>query len=190
LPGAAGAPAVIAAVVFIGCAMLVCAAAMLALIGVAHLRLSAPDAIERDGMATGTRAPAWRLPDAAGTVRHSPPAGPLQLLVFADHAIKSFPEVIDGLRDLLDGDHELEIILLLRRPNAIVEPLLAELGLARITVLTGSPALWADYNVRVGPFLIFVDSAGLVRGSSLVNYSWQVAKLRQLAGLPIPAAVG
>jgi hypothetical protein len=39
----------------------------------------------------------------------------------------------------------------------------------------------------VGPFLMFVDSAGLVRASSLVNYSWQVAKLHQLAALPVTA---
>jgi hypothetical protein len=65
---------------------------------------------------------------------------------------------------------------------------LRELGLGEVAVLTGSPSLYARYNVRVGPFLIFVDSAGLARASSLVNYSWQVAKLRQLAALP--AGVG
>jgi hypothetical protein len=180
----------IVAVVFTVCAALLFMAAVLALLGVAHLRLSAPEAIERDGLVTGMRAPAWRLPDSAGVTHSSPPPGPLQLIVFADHSIKSFPPVIEGLRDLLASDPATEVVLLLRQPNAIAEPLLAELGLAGMTVLTGSPGLYADYNVRVGPFLIFVDSAGLVRGSSLVNYSWQVAKLRQLAGLPVTAAVG
>ncbi len=70
----------------------------------------------------------------------------------------------------------------------IAGPLLRELGLGRIAVLTGSPALYGRYNVRVGPFLIFVDAAGLVRASSLANYSWQVAKLRQIAGLPVRVA--
>jgi hypothetical protein len=79
-------------------------------------------------------------------------------------------------------------VLLLRRPNAIVSPLLTELGLAGVSVLTGSPRLYARYNVRVGPFMIFVDAAGFVRASSLVNHSWQVAKLRQLAGLPARVA--
>jgi hypothetical protein len=111
----------------------------------------------------------------------------LQLIVFADHSIKSFTPVLEGLRELLATDPATEVVLLLRQPNPIAEPLLAELGLAGMTVLTGSPALYADYNVRVGPFLIFVDSAGLVRGSSLVNYDWQVTKLRQLAGLPVTA---
>jgi hypothetical protein len=34
------------------------------------------------------------------------------------------------------------------------------------------------------PFVIFVDSAGLVRGSSLVNHDWQLIKLRQVAAIP------
>ena len=55
-------------------------------------------------------------------------------------------------------------------------------------MLTGSPALYAAYNVRVGPFAVFVDAAGQVRASSLVNHDWQLDKLRQLAGLPISPA--
>ena len=66
--------------------------------------------------------------------------------------------------------------------------MLRELGLGRVAVVTGSPALYARYNVRVGPFLIFVDADGLVRASSLANYSWQVAKLRQIAGLSVAVA--
>src|SRR6202035_3693021 len=57
-----------------------------------------------------------------------------------------------------------------------------------VPVLTGTPALYAAYNVRVGPFAVFVDSAGQVRASSLVNHDWQLDKLRQLAGLPISPA--
>ncbi len=175
------------AVAFTVSATLLCVAAVLGLLGIAHVRLSGSESIERDGLATGLRAPAWSLLDEAGRMHASPPPA-LQLVVFADHSLKSFPSVVDGLRDLLTGDPKLEIVLLLRQPNAIAAPLLRELGLGRIAVLTGSPALYARYNVRVGPFLIFVDSDGLVRASSLVNYSWQVAKLRQIAGLPVAVA--
>jgi hypothetical protein len=175
------------AVAFTVGAALLCIAAVFGLLGIAHLRLSGSESIERDGLAAGTRAPAWSLPDEAGRVHTSPPPA-LQLVVFADHSLKSFPSVVDGLRDLLTGDPELEIVLLLRQPNAIAGPLLRELGLGRIAVLTGSPPLYARYNVRVGPFLIFVAADGQARASSLVNYSWQVAKLRQIAGLPVPVA--
>lgn len=118
---------------------------------------------------------------------HRPPARPLQLVIFADHSLKSFPSVVDGLRDLLARDDQLETVVLLRRRNDLAEPLLRMLGLDGVPVLAGSAALYADYNVRVGPFAIFVDSAGQVRASSLVNHDWQVAKLRQLASLPVDA---
>lgn len=183
-----GVAAMIWAVGFTAIGSVLCAAAVLAFLGIAQVRLSGAAAIERDGLATGARAPSWSLADSARVVHTSPPALPLQLVIFADHSLKSFPSVADGLRELVAEDPGLEIVLLLRRPNAMAEPVLAELGLGAVTVLAGSPALYADYNVRVGPFLIFVDSAGQVRASSLVNYSWQVAKLRQLAGLPVAAA--
>jgi hypothetical protein len=175
------------AVAFTLSAALLCIAAVSGLLGIAHVRLSGPDSIERDGLAAGIRAPTWSLLDETGRVHTSPPPG-LQLVVFADHSLKSFPSVVEGLRDLLASDPALEIVLLLRQPNAIATPLLRELGLGRVAVLIGSPALYARYNVRVGPFLIFADRDGVVRASSLVNYSWQVAKLRQIAGLPVAVA--
>lgn len=185
---AVGVAAMIWAIGFTTLGAVLCAAAVLAFLGIAQVRLSGAAAIERDGLATGTRAPSWSLADSAGTVRTSPPVLPLQLVIFADHSLKSFPSVAEGLRELVAEDAGLEIVLLLRQPSPMAAPVLAELGLSAVTVLVGSPALYADYNVRVGPFLIFVDSGGQVRASSLVNYSWQVAKLRQLAGLPVAAA--
>ena len=182
------------AVAFVILAAALCAAAVLAVLGAAHVYLSGPEAIERDGLARGRRAPRWSLADSAGTVHHSPPARPLQLVVFADHSLKSFPSVLDGLRELIGrGDPDLEVVVLLRQRNDLAEPLLRMLlpqtpGLDGVPVLTGTPALYAAYNVRVGPFAVFVDAAGQVRASSLVNHDWQLGKLRQLAGLPITPA--
>ena len=176
------------AIVFTVCGAVAFLAAVLAFLGLAQVGLAGAAAIERDGLATGMRAPAWSLRDSAGTVHTSPPLLPLQLVVFADHSLKSFPSVAEGLRELLSSGEPVEVVLLLKQPNPVAAPVLAELGLSAVSVLQGSPALYADYNVRVGPFLIFVDSAGLVRSSSLVNHSWQVAKLHQLACLPVAAA--
>jgi hypothetical protein len=176
------------AVAFTVCAAVLLLAAALALLGIAQVRLSGQDAIERDGMATGRRAPRWFLTDERGTLRSSPPTMPLQLVVFADHSLRSFPSVADGLRDLVAGGAAVEIVLLLSQPSPVAGQVLAELGLDAVAVVTGSPALYAKYNVRVGPFLIFVDCDGVVRASSLVNHAWQVAKLHQLASLPVPAA--
>lgn len=177
--------AMILAVVFVVVAVLLCVAAAGAILGTAHVYLSGAEAIEHDGLAPGRRAPRWSLADSAGTVHQSPPAAPLQLVIFADHSLKSFPSVLAGLRALRDAEPGLEMVVLLRQHNDLAEPMLALLGLADVPVLTGTPALYADYNVRVGPFAIFVDSAGQVRASSLVNHDWQVTKLRQLADVPV-----
>jgi hypothetical protein len=92
--------------------------------------------------------------------------------------------VLDGLSDLLAREPELEVIVMLRGRNDLAAPLLSLLGLD-VPVVTGSPGLYARYNVRVGPFAILVDSAGQVRASSLVNHDWQIAKLHQLASIPV-----
>lgn len=100
--------------------------------------------------------------------------------MFADHSLKSFPSVVAGLRELTDT----EVVILTRGPSESAEALIGQLGLDGIPVLAGSAALYGAYNVRVMPFAIFVDSAGVVRASSLVNHDWQIAKLRQVAGIP------
>ncbi len=177
---------VIAAVAFVALAGALCVAAVLAVLGTAHVYLSGPEAIERDGLARGRQAPHWSLADSAGVVYRSPPARPLQLVIFADHSLKSFPSVVDGLRELIARrDPGLEIVVLLRQRNDLAEPLLRMIGLDGVPVLTGTPSLYAAYNVRVGPFAIFVDADGQVRASSLVNHDWQLAKLHQVAGLPV-----
>jgi hypothetical protein len=172
-------------VAFVASAAVLCAGTLLLMLGTANVYLSGQAAIEHDGLARGRLAPRWSLADSAGVVRTSPPAQPLQLVIFADHSLKSFPSVVTGLRELIADDPDLEVVVLLRGRNDIVEPLLEMIGLGGTPVLTGPPALYADYNVRVGPFMIFVDADGRVRASSLVNHDWQVAKLRQLAGLEL-----
>jgi hypothetical protein len=169
---------------FVVVALVFCMATVLALFGVTHVSMSGAEAIERDGLAPGIHAPVWSLADSTGKVVRSPPRTPLQLIMFTDHSLKSFPSVVDGLREVM-AQERLEIVVLTRRRNELAEPVLRLIGLDGIPVLTGSPSLYAAYNVRVTPFAIFVDSAGRVRASSLVNEAWQVTKLLQLADLPL-----
>lgn len=179
------------AILFIVIAVILCVACLLGLLGVGQLALSGPDAIERDGLARGRPAPSWSLPDTDGRVRTSPPGLPLQLIVFADHSLRSFPSVAAGLRALRAdpaGAQELEIVILTRGAAEHSREPLAQLGLDGIPVVTGSPRLYGRYNVRVMPFVIFVGADGLVRASSLVNEDWQLAKLRRIAALPVEPA--
>lgn len=175
-----------AAVSYVVIAAVLCLALVLALLGIGQLALSGSQALERDGLARGTAGPAWTLPDVSGATRRSPPAQPLQLIMFADHSLRSFPSVVAGLR-ALDRDG-LEIVVLTRGPAGQSREALVQLGLADVALVSGSAALYGRYNVRVMPFAIFVDSAGVVKASSLVNHDWQLAKLRQVAGLPLDQA--
>jgi hypothetical protein len=164
---------------FVVIAGILCVTAVFALLGVGQIALSGADAIERDGLPRGQRAPRWSLTDSTGIIRNSPSDRPLQLIVFADHSLKSFPSVVAGLRELSG----IEVVILTRGQSGGI----GQLGLGDIPVLAGSAALYGAYNVRVMPFAIFVDSAGLVRASSLVNHDWQIAKLRQVAAIPLDA---
>ena len=143
LSGAAG---MTGAITFVVIAAILCAAAVLVILGTAQVYLSGPEALEHDGLARGQRAPAWALADASGLRHTSPPSKPLQLVVFADHSLKSFPSVLDGLRELIAADPALETVVLLRQRNELAGPLLAMLGLDGVPVLTGTPALYADYK--------------------------------------------
>jgi hypothetical protein len=175
----------ISAVVFIGVGILLCAAAVMAIFGVTHVAMSSPTAIEHDGLHRGGAAPAWSLPDSSGRVLRSPSEKPFQLIVFTDHSLKSFPSVAEGLKTLAGETAQLEIIVLLRGDNAAAVGVLRLLGLGGLPVVTGSPSLYGRYNVRVTPFVMFVDSGGRVRASSLVNHEWQIMKLWRLANVPL-----
>lgn len=168
---------------------MLCAAALLAIVGLVHVSMSSSDGIERDGLHRGVEAPRWSLADAAGRFVESPPrddlGAPLQLILFADHSLKSFPSVVEGLNALRHEAVGLDIVILLRRANDIAVPMLRLLGVGDLSVVTGSPSLYGRYNVRVMPWAMFVDASGRVRSSSLVNHSWQLQRLWQLARIPL-----
>src|SRR6516165_11961655 len=129
---------------FVVVALIFCAATVLALFGVTHVAMSGAEAIERDGLAPGIHAPVWALVDSTGKAVHSPPRTGLQLIMFTDHSLKAFPSVVDGLREVM-AQERLEIVLLTRRRSELAEPMLRFMGLVGISVLTGSPSLYAAY---------------------------------------------
>lgn len=174
-------------VVFIVVATVLCVGTVLLVLGVTHVKLYGSEAIERDGLYRGSVAPKWVLTDSEGKKYSSPPRKSLQAVVFTDHSLKQFPGVVTGIRRLLD-DSDIEVVVLLRGPNQIAEPIFHMLGLGAIHVLTASSRLYALYNVRVTPWVIFVDSHGRVRASSLVNHEWQIGKLQSLAHIPVEMA--
>ena len=119
----------------------------------------------------------------------APEKGQHWLLESAPRLVRARPD----LKIVLVGDDpasagERDIVVLPRGPAEPSALALGQLGLDGIPVVTSSPRLYARYNVRVMPFVIFVDAAGRVRASSLVNHDWQLAKLRQVAAIGVAPA--
>jgi hypothetical protein len=176
----------ILAILFLAIGVVICAAAVIAVLTTVEVYyLSGSRAIAEDGLRRGSYVPRWSLADCSGQLIHSPPrTKSLQLIVFSDHSMKSFPSVADGLRALAAEASPPEIVVLTRNASDIAAPVLDVLGLGSVPVVTGSPALYGKYNVRVMPFIVAVDSAGQARASSLVNHAWQIEKLWRLAQIP------
>lgn len=126
------------------------------------------------------------LADDSGRAVSSPPRRGLQVIVFADHSLKAFPSLVEGLKKLSAEATDREIIILLREHNPMAVSLLHLLGLGTVPVVTGSPSLYGRYNVRVMPWMMLVDADGTVRSSSLVNAEWQISRLWKLARLAPP----
>lgn len=180
----------ISAIAFLAAGTAACAAVIAALFATVDMYyLSGARAISDDGLPRGSRVPGWTRADSAGRPLRSPPRAGFQLIVFADHSLKSFPSVADGLRALAAAGSGPQIVVLTRQQDSLTRPVLDALGLADVPVVTGSGALYGKYNVRVMPFMIFTDPAGRVRASSLVNHAWQVERLWRLAQVP-PEAGG
>ncbi len=173
----------ISAVLFLVTGLIIGAAAIVAILATVDVfYLSGSRAIADDGLRRGAAAPRWTLPDGNGYPVRSPSTlRPLQVIVFSDHTLRSFPSVAEGLRELSQHATHAEIIVLTRNPAPLAQPALESLGLGDLPVVAASPALYGKYNVRVMPFIICVDSVGRVRASSLVNHAWQVEKLWRLA---------
>lgn len=170
---------------FIGLGIVACVLAVLAFFGITHVALAGSQAIANDGLARGAQAPHWSLADAGGQLRISPPTDGLQLVVFGDHSLKSFPSAVDGLRALSIAPDSAEVVIMARRASSLLEPLLPLLGLCDVPLVIGSPSLYGHYNVRVMPFAVFVDSDSRVRSSGLINTVQHLDLLWRLAQVPL-----
>lgn len=172
----------VATELFLAVAVVVSVAAFLALFGVIRLAMSERDTVSRDGLLPGTSAPRWTLSTTTGRILDSPATEKYQFILFSGQSLWRFPSVVEGIQTVqAEAGDDLEIVLLLRRPDEAIGPVLDELGLGTLTVVMGTPELYGKYNVRVTPFGIFIDRAGRVRCGSLVNFGWQIETLWRMA---------
>ncbi len=168
-------------IAFIVCASLLILLTVLAIVRIGLLRLESPLGIMRDSLPMGAAAPTWRLPDLAGHARATP-AGKWQLLVFADHSLREFPELVEGIKELCEHQPGLEALMLPSRHPDLAAQTAAAMGLDIPVVPVDRDFYWR-HNVRVMPFFLVLDPDGVVRSGGLADHQegfsiiWRLSKL-------------
>jgi hypothetical protein len=159
---------------------LLVALTLLVLIGVGIVRLESPLGVLRDGLQPGERAPRWALRDLDGVERRSP-SSRWQLLVFGDHSLREFGGFAEALNRLQENSPELEIVLLSRGHPDLTDYILRQVLDLRVPIVHVDEAFYRRYDVRVMPFLYFIDPGGVIRAPAIVNQERTLLRMWQLA---------
>ena len=85
---------------------------LLAIVRTGFARLGSSVGIARDGFPPGKAVPSWSLPDVEGHWHVTPAGDHWQLLIFANQALASFPDLISGMNHLANSIQELEVLIL------------------------------------------------------------------------------
>jgi hypothetical protein len=153
--------------------ILLIALVLLAMVRTGFARLESSIGIARDGLSPGKPAPSWSLPDLEGHLRVTPAGDHWQLLIFADHSLASFPNLVTGMNHLAATAQELEILVLSRDSRELCEATVRALDL-QVPVVQVDQAFYDNFRVRVMPFATLLDSQGIVRWVGLVNTEEQL----------------
>lgn len=153
--------------------------------------LSTREAIERDGLAIGTRAPVFVAEDATGSeVRLSDVLGKWLVLLFAFPACRICRELLPDMGTLSrELGSEARVLLLLRGSLDDLRLLLEQENPTIESWAIGHHGVAERFRVRVSPFVHVIDPAGNVKAKGLVNNREAVEHLLRDAGFTHPTAV-
>lgn len=151
----------------------------LALLRIGMLRLEMPIGIRRDGLRAGSRSPRWQRADLDGHVRSVPGDGRWQVVVFADHSLQAFPDLIAGLARLGESVPELELLVLSQAPPGVSADLRRAGVTAPIVCVDGH--FYRQHGVRAMPFTFVLSPDGVVRGTGLTSVSLALFRLLRSA---------
>lgn len=146
---------------------------LLAILRTGFAQLESSVGIQRDGLLPGKAAPSWSLLDLAGHLRTTPAGDHWQLLVFADHSLASFLDVVAGMNHLVTSSQDLEVLMLSREGRELCESTARALDL-HVPIIPVDQRLYDGFRVRVMPFAFLLDARGVVRWRSLVNREEQL----------------
>lgn len=161
-------------IAFVVLAFLLIVFVLLAIIRTGFAQLESSIGIQRDGLPPGKVVPSWSLLDLAGHLRTTPAGDHWQLLVFADHSLASFLDVVAGMNHLVTATQDLEVLMLSREERELCESTARVLDL-HVPIVPVDQRLYDAFRVRVMPFAFLLDSRGVVRWRSLVNREEQLS---------------
>lgn len=164
--------------IFLGVELALIFLALLAIVRTGFIRLESSIGLRRDGLPYGKTAPSWSLPDLEGHLRVTPAGDHWQLLIFVDHSLASFTELVAAINQLFATYQELEVIVLSRDDQELCEATVRVLDL-RVPLVRVNQAFYDRYRVRVMPFAFILDPLGKVQWVGLANayhlpYTWRM----------------
>jgi hypothetical protein len=160
-------------ITFLGVELALIALVLFAIVRTGFMRLDSSAGIWRDGLPHGKAAPSWSLPDLAGHLRVTPAGDHWQFLIFTNHSLVSFPDLITGIHHLAQAVQELEVLVLTRGDREYCESIVRGLNL-QVPVVPVDQVLYDRYRVRVMPFATLLDPQGITRWVGLVNTEAQL----------------
>ncbi len=172
-------------IVFAALVALLIVVACLALLRLSLIRVESPLGRRRDGLRAGTKAPGWALPDGTATLRKVPHGSRKQMLVFADHAIASFPRLAASLASLAEPGEvspDLEMVMFTRPGRETTAAVCSMLGLD-LPLVAVDDHFYKRHNVWVVPHILILDPAGTVLVAGNVSEPHGVANMLRHAQL-------
>jgi hypothetical protein len=156
---------------------------LLVILRLGLLRLESRFGIWNDGLKIGQKAPAGEYITSDRSIISIPSQAKWQLLLFVDHSLASFTDLVLGVHHLTEKPEGLEILMVARRDQASCQSIAQNLGL-KIPIIPVEHEFYTRYRVRVMPFVTILDPQGKVFGTGLVNTEeqlfllWKTARIR------------
>jgi methylamine dehydrogenase accessory protein MauD len=133
--------------------------------------LGTAQGVARDGLAPGTKAPEFTLPDVDGrTVSLADFRGRSLMLVFGSPTCRPCRDLLPDLhRFATERRAEMSVLFLCRADQDEAKRFATELDIHVPVAVHADETLPEQYKARVTPFGFLIDSEGVVRAKGLTN---------------------
>lgn len=152
-------------------------------VSVGASQLHGAEAIAYDGPRVGRAVPRLDVATIGADARVVVPSGRRQVLLFADHSLMDFEEILELLS--AEDRADLPDLAVLGSTDRTSAELISGLGL-RVPAAMVAHTVYEGYRVRVMPYAVVVEADGTAVTSGLVNTRFQLRHLAQVGLRPEP----